>query len=263
MDLQLQDKVAVVTGGSRGIGLATVQLLRDEGMHVLAGSRHPTPELQATGAAHLPVDLTTPDGPGRLVEEALERFGGVDVLVNNVGVGDAADQVRGLLQDVSTLGDDAWQHAFDLHFYSALRAIRAALPSLVERRGVVVNVSAAGARLVAAGPADSNVAKAALNALTKVVSEQFGPRGVRAITVSPGATRTGVWTEARGMVAHVAELRGIGHAELVAELEAGLGAATGRMSEPIEVARAIAFAASPNNITGNEILVDGGAIKNV
>jgi NAD(P)-dependent dehydrogenase (short-subunit alcohol dehydrogenase family) len=263
MDLQLADKVAVVTGGSRGIGLATVALLRAEGMQVLAGSRRGSPALEATGAAHHAVDLATADGPARLIEAAVARFGGLDLLVNNVGVGDTDKVVRGATQDLRTLGDDAWQHAFDLHFFSAVRAIRAALPSLLERRGVVVNVSAAGARLVGGGPADSNVAKAALSALTKVVSEQFGPQGVRAVTVSPGPTRTGVWTDPDGMIAHFARVQGVEHTEFVAGLVDSLGAATGRMSEPEEVARAIAFAASPNNITGNELLVDGGIIKNV
>lgn len=263
MDLHLEDKVAVVTGGSRGIGLATVRLLLAEGMDVLAGSRRSTPELEATGAAHLAVDLTTPDGPARLVDDAVERFGGIDLLVNNVGVGDTDDQIRGAIADMGTLSDDAWRIAFDLHFYSALRAIRAALPALVERRGVVVNVSAAGARLVAAGPIDANVAKAALNALTKVVSEQFGPQGVRAVTVSPGPTRTGVWTDPDGMVARLATAQGLDHAEFMAQLVNGLGAATGRLSEPEEIARVIAFAASPNNITGNELLVDGGIVKNL
>jgi NAD(P)-dependent dehydrogenase (short-subunit alcohol dehydrogenase family) len=256
MDLQLAGKVAVVTGGSRGIGLATVRLLLDEGMHVLAGSRRSTPELDATAAAHLAVDLTTPDGPARLVEEALAQFGGIDLLVNNVGVGDTDDQIRGVVEDVSTLSDEAWRFTFDLHFFSALRAIRAALPTLVARRGVIVNVSAAGA-------IDANVAKAALNALTKVVSEQYGPRGVRAVTVSPGPTRTGVWTDPDGMVARLATAQGVDHAAFAAQLVDGLGAATGRLSEPGEIARAIAFAASPNNMTGNEMLVDGGIVKNL
>jgi NAD(P)-dependent dehydrogenase (short-subunit alcohol dehydrogenase family) len=78
------------------------------------------------------------------------------------------------------------------HFYSALRASRAALPSLIERRGVIINASSGGARLVSSGPADYNVSKAALNALTKIISEQFGAQGVRAITISPGPVATGV-----------------------------------------------------------------------
>lgn len=263
MNLELQDKVAIVTGGSRGIGLATVRLLLDEGMHVVTGSRRVTPELAETGAVPITVDLVTPEGPERLVAAAVERFGGLDVLINNVGVGDTDDVIRGAVQDLATLPDDAWRHTFDLHFYSALRAIRAALPFLVERRGVVVNVSSAGARIVSAGPADYNVAKAALNALTKVVSEQYAGRGVRAVTISPGPVRTGVWTDPDGMIGRLAQLQGVEHAAFAEQLVGGLGAATGRLSEPEEIARAIAFAASPSNITGNEILIDGGIIKNV
>jgi NAD(P)-dependent dehydrogenase (short-subunit alcohol dehydrogenase family) len=164
-----------VTGGSRGIGLATVRLLLDEGMHVLAGSRRSTPELDATAAAHLAVDLATPDGPARLVEEALAQFGAIDLLVNNVGVGDTDDQIRGVVEDVSTLSDEAWRFTFDLHFFSALRAIRAALPTLVARRGVI---SAAGARLVGAGPIDANVGKAALNALNMTGNEMLVDGGI-------------------------------------------------------------------------------------
>jgi NAD(P)-dependent dehydrogenase (short-subunit alcohol dehydrogenase family) len=263
MELGLTGKVAVVTGGSRGIGLATVRVLLEEGMRVLAASRRTTPELEATAAVHMAVDLTAADGPARLVDHCVSRFGGIDLLVNNVGVGDTDDQLRGVVEDLGTLSDEAWQFTFDLHFFSALRAIRAAVPTLVERRGVVVNVSAAGARLVGAGPIDASVAKAALNALTKVVSEQYGPRGVRAVTVSPGPTRTGVWTDPDGMVARLAAAQGIEHGAFAAQLVDDLGAVTGRLSEPEEVARVIAFAASPNNITGSEILVDGGIVKHL
>lgn len=133
MNLDLQHKVAIVTGGSRGIGLATVELLLDEGMKVVSGSRRLTPELEATDAEAVLVDLRTGDGPQRLVDIALERFGGIDVLVNNVGIGDTDDVIRGATQDLATLGDDAWRDTFDLHFYTALRATRAALPSLIDR----------------------------------------------------------------------------------------------------------------------------------
>jgi NAD(P)-dependent dehydrogenase (short-subunit alcohol dehydrogenase family) len=107
------------------------------------------------------------------------------------------------------------------------------------------------------------VAKAALNALTKAVSEQFGAQSVRAVTISPGPVRTGVWTDPDGMAARLASTQGVDHAAFAAQLVDGLGAATGRISEPEEIARVIAFAASPNNITGNELLVDGGIVKNV
>lgn len=261
MDLHLADKTAVVTGGSRGTGLAIVQTLLDEGMRVVTGSRRLTDELKETDAVHVAVDLATSEGATELISQAMAQLGGIDLLVNNVGIGDTDDLIKGALLDLRELPDSAWQQTFDLHFYSALRVTRAALPSLVERKGVVVNVSSAGARVVSAGPAHYNVAKAALNALTKVMAEQFGGLGVRAVTVSPGPIRTGVWTDDDGFIARVAREQGIAHAAFVDQMMASLGASTGRISTPEEVARLVAFLASPNNITGTEHLIDGGIVK--
>lgn len=261
MDLQLSGKTAVVTGGSKGIGLEVVRILVSEGMRVVTGSRTVTDGLRATAAVPVEVDLSTPDGPASLIARAVAELGGIDVLVNNVGIGDTADVVQGALLNLVELPDSAWQHTFDLHFYTALRATRAALPSLIARRGVVVNVSSAGARLVTAGPVDYNVAKAALNALTKVIAEQFGPHGVRAISIAPGPVATGVWTDPNGFIAHLAAKQGVAHEAFAKQLMGALGASTGRLSTPEEVARLIAFAASPNNITGAEYLIDGGVVK--
>jgi NAD(P)-dependent dehydrogenase (short-subunit alcohol dehydrogenase family) len=263
MDLQLTGKTAVVTGGSKGIGLAVVRTLVAEGMRVVTGSRTVTPGLKETGAVPLTVDLSTPEGPAELVAGALDELGGIDLLVNNVGVGETDDFAKGAELDLLELPDDAWKQTFDLHFYSALRTSRAALPSLVERRGTIINVSSVGARALAAGPANYNVAKAALSALTKVIAEQFGGQGVRAVTVSPGPVSTGVWIDPDGFVARLAKARGIPHESFVEQAMGDLGVTTGRMSTPEEVARLIAFLASPNNITGNEYLIDGGMIKNV
>jgi NAD(P)-dependent dehydrogenase (short-subunit alcohol dehydrogenase family) len=263
MDLGLSGQTAVVTGGSKGIGLEITRTLLGEGMRVVTGSRTVTPELAATDAYPVVVDLTATDGAARLVAAAQDRYGPIDLLVNNVGVGDTDDVVRGALSTLADLPDDAWEHTFDLHFYTALRAVRAALPSLIARRGTVVTISSAGARLVSAGPFDYNVAKAALNALTKVVAEQYGAQGVRAVTVSPGPVRTQVWTDADGLIARLAAAQGVEHQVFADRLTAGLGASTGRLSTPAEVARLVAFLASPNNITGAEYLVDGGIIKNL
>jgi NAD(P)-dependent dehydrogenase (short-subunit alcohol dehydrogenase family) len=191
------------------------------------------------------------------------ELGGIDVLVNNVGIGDTDDLIKGALNTLLDLPDDAWKQTFDLHFYSALRVTRAALPSLIERKGVVINVSSAGARLVTAGPAHYNVAKAALNALTKVIAEQFGDQGVRAITISPGPILTGVWTDPDGFIGRIAQEQGASHQDFVQQMTDSLGASTGRISTPEEVARLITFLASPNNINGAEYLVDGGVIKNL
>ncbi|MGP3968748.1 SDR family NAD(P)-dependent oxidoreductase [Streptomyces sp. 6N223] len=260
MDLQLNGKTAVVTGGSKGIGLAVVRLLQEEGVSVVAASRRTTPELEETKATHVAVDLTTAEGASHLIERATAELGGIDLLVNNVGVGDADDFLRGTAS-LTDLPDDAWRHTFDLHFYSALWVTRAALPSLVERRGTVVNVSSIAARLMSSGAADYSVSKAALNALTKIIAEQYGEQGVRANSVSPGPVSTGVWTDPDGVLARMAKAQGASHEDFVKQTLQGLDSSTGRISTPEEVARLIVFAASPNNITGAELIVDGGIIK--
>jgi NAD(P)-dependent dehydrogenase (short-subunit alcohol dehydrogenase family) len=165
--------------------------------------------------------------------------------------------------DLIDLPDSAWEHTFELHFYSALRVSRAALPSLIERQGTIVNVSSTGARLAGSGPIDYNVSKAALDALTKIIAEQFGAQGVRAITVSPGPVATGVWMDPDGPIARLAKAHGVEHQTFADQLLSSMGASTGRLSTPEEVARLIAFTASPNNITGADYLIDGGIVKTV
>jgi NAD(P)-dependent dehydrogenase (short-subunit alcohol dehydrogenase family) len=261
MDLELAGRTAVVTGGSKGIGLAIVRTLLAEGVEVVSGSRTITPGLQATDAHAITVDLATPGGPASLIEQALVLLGGLDILVNNVGIGDSVDLIDGALLPIHELSDDDWTRVFDLHFYSALRATRAAMPSLIDRQGTIINISSAGAHVVTAGPAHYNVSKAALNALGNVIAEQYGPAGVRSITISPGPVSTGVWNDPDGFIALVAERQGMEHDAFAKQALGKLGAVTGRMTTPEEVAAVVAFAASPNNLTRTEILLDGGTVK--
>lgn len=252
MDLNLSGKVAVVTGASRGIGLATVRTLVAEGVQVVGAARHPTDELIATGAFMVPVDLSTPDGATVLVRAAVGECGGVDLLVNNAGGGDDLN-LAGFLD----VPDEAWQAALDLNLLAAVRVTRAALPSMIERQGVILNVSSIGAWKPEGPPLAYNVAKAALKAFGRGLATEVGPLGVRVVTVTPGPVRTAMWEEQMAMAT------GISAEAIVASVPQQMGMVTGRMSEPEEVASLISFLLSERaeNITGSDHLIDGGAIR--
>ncbi|MBE1590909.1 oxidoreductase [Nonomuraea angiospora] len=260
MKLGLDSKTAVVTGASRGIGLATAQTLIDEGVRVVGAARTITPELEKSGAVAVPADLSTPGGVSTLVDTALTELGGIDLLVNNVGGGDAVEPV-GFLDT----GDAEWAAIFDVNLFSAVRVTRAALPSLIERRGSVVNVSSINSRLPAAGPVAYSAAKATLTALGKSLAEEFGPRGVRVNTVSPGVVRTALWDDPDGFGGKMAALAGTDHAAFLEGIPAAFGITTGRITEPREVAALIAFLLSDvaGNITGADHIIDGGTVKSL
>lgn len=259
MDFQLAGKTALVTGASRGIGLAIVTALLDEGVRVVAGSRTVPPELAASGATAVRVDLSTAGGPARLVERALTELGEIDLLVNNVGGGDGGGRTGGF----ATFDDEQWHRMFELNFFSAVRTTRAALPSLLRRKGSIVNISSNGARMPHAGPMPYTTAKAALTAFGKALTEEVGPLGVRVNTVSPGPVRTSLWESPDGYGAELARSTGVSHAQLLAQLPAAMGVTTGRFVEPAEVAALVAYLASPlsGSITGADHIIDGGALK--
>ncbi|MGW0708140.1 oxidoreductase [Streptomyces sp. NPDC002643] len=259
MNLNLTAKTAVVTGAGRGIGLATVRTLVGEGVRVVGAARTITPELKETGAYAVSADLSTPEGVSALFDSALAELGGIDLLVNNVGGGDSA--TVGFLD-----ADDAeWTSAFDINLLSTVRATRAALPSLIERQGAIVNVSSILGRMPGGFPVAMSSAKAALNALGKSLAEEFGPRGVRVNTVSPGLVRTSVYQDPDGQVAQWATAAGMSLAEFVQQMAKSQNVTTGRMAEAEEVAALIAFLLSDvaGNITGADYVIDGGTIKTV
>ncbi|QMU78156.1 SDR family oxidoreductase [Streptacidiphilus sp. PB12-B1b] len=254
MDLQLKGKRAVVTGASRGIGLAIVQALAAEGVEVLGGARTIGAELSEATPHTLAVDLTEADGPARLVAHAVETFGGLDILVNNVG--GRTVSANGFLD----LDDDGWQKGFDLNFFSAVRAIRAALPSLVESRGSIINIGSVNGRLAVPRLAEYSAAKAALTNLTKALSEEFGPQGVRVNTVSPGPVLTDTWNSPQR-----AERMGMSVEDLVAAVPKWMGLTTGKIIAPEEVASIVLLLASDRlpSTTGTDWLIDAGMLKSV
>jgi NAD(P)-dependent dehydrogenase (short-subunit alcohol dehydrogenase family) len=258
MDLHLNGKIALVTGASRGIGLAIARALVAEGATVVGAARTATPELKESGAETVEVDLSTPDGPPALVAGVLERHGHLDLLVNNAGGGDSR-RLGGVLD----YDDDLWREMFELNLFAAVRMCRAAVPSLVGRRGLVVNISSMGARMPQTGPVPYNAAKAALNAYGKALAEEYDAQGLRVVTVSPGPTRTPLWTAPDGFGAAVAAAQGVPLEALIENLATASGIHSGRLVEPEDVGAFVAFLASPMaaSMTGHEYLVDGGAVK--
>lgn len=264
MELHLKGKVAVVTGASKGIGLATVEAFGREGVHVVAGSRSMTPELEALRDKYdvtvVPVDLATPDGADTLVRRAVAEQGRLDILVNNLGATDS----RSSFLDVD---DTEWQRVFDITFFSAVRASRAALPHLLEAGdAAIVNISSINARLPFPMVVDYSAAKAALTNLTKGLSEEFAPRGVRVNAIAPGPVRTPFWTAPGGFADVLAEAAGTTAQEAIDVVAPQtMGISTGRVTEPQEVADLTLFLASPvaGNITGTEFLIDGGQSKTI
>jgi NAD(P)-dependent dehydrogenase (short-subunit alcohol dehydrogenase family) len=261
MDLELNGRVAVVTGASKGIGLAIARRLLDEGARVVVASRT-APALNGD-LLHVPVDLMDPGAPAEVVARAAETFGGLDVLVNNAGGPPPGDHLphAGFLART----DEHWQAILDFNLLSAVRACRAALPLLLERESAaIVNVASAVARQPAPMNVDYAASKAALLSLTKALSEEFGQRGVRVNSVSPGPTLTPWWTDSGGAADIVAGWTGNDRESVIATLAPEqMQLTTGRFVEPHEVADAVAFLASPRSgsTTGAEFVVDGGMLK--
>src|SRR3954447_13878553 len=222
----LQGSVAVVTGASKGIGLAIARALVAEGARVVAGALHGSPELAALdGVTALEVDLSTPDGPARLVEAAGDR---IDVLVNNVGA--APPRLEGFL----AITDEMWHTTWNLDLMAAVRATRAALPVMLAcGGGSIVNIASLNARLPDPAVMDYSAAKSALVSFAKSLSKEFGGRGIRVNNVDPGPVATDLWLGDDDVAARISRAGGQSPAEVAA---AAAGMVTGRFSTPEEVA---------------------------
>jgi NAD(P)-dependent dehydrogenase (short-subunit alcohol dehydrogenase family) len=243
MDLGLREKVCLVTGSTSGIGLEVALQLQAEGARVVTSGRRDG----GVGEVHVVGDLAEPGQPERLVAAALERFGHVDCLVNNVG----GAAVRAL----PDLTDADWQRSFELNLLSAIRATRAALPSLCEHRGVIVNVSSTSAKRPSATLPEYSVMKAALLSYSRLVADVYAKDGVRCNAVTPGPTATEAWLGEQGLAAQ--------QGDRAAVLEkVGAGRPLGRLAEPEEIAAVIVFLCSARSsyVTGAAWSADGGTV---
>jgi NAD(P)-dependent dehydrogenase (short-subunit alcohol dehydrogenase family) len=250
LDLGLAGKVALITGVSQGIGLACAEVLSAEGMNVFGTSRS-TPA-DRPRLAHLAIDMTSEDAGPRAVDACVERFGGLDVLVNNVGSGR-------INAGFASEDDESWRQFWELNFMSAIRTTRSALPYLVEANdAAVINISSINAAMPESGIYSYSAYKAAMNNVTVNLGREYAGRGVRVVGVAPGPVSTPLWLGPTGVAAQASAM-GAGEPEQIvaaAEKEIPLG----RFATAEEVGWAVAFLASPRagSITGTTLRLDGG-----
>jgi 3-oxoacyl-[acyl-carrier protein] reductase len=260
VDLQLKGRTAIVLASTKGLGKATALMLAQEGAQVTISGRDEaalaavSQEIeQATGQSPLRVvtDITKAADIERLVKETVDRFGTVDILINNAG-GPAAGTF-------DQLTDEQWQQAFELNLLSYVRAIRAVLPYMRKQRfGRIVNFASSSFKQPIENLILSNTFRTGVVGLAKSLASELGPDGILINTIGPGRIAT-------DRVAHLdairAEKTGQSAEEVRKQMEATIP--LGRYGEPEEFARYVTFLASPANsyVTGQSLLVDGGMVK--
>jgi NAD(P)-dependent dehydrogenase (short-subunit alcohol dehydrogenase family) len=260
MDLELTDKVAVVTGAGKGIGHAVTLALAAEGARVVAASRHTDTLEGLDGVTPVALDLIAPEAPAELIRRTVDEHGRVDVLVNNVGA------VRLRVDGFLGTSDEEFEWAMQMNFFSGLRATRAALVHMLEQGGgAIVNVASVNAFFQPnAGTIDYGAAKAAVVNLSKSLAQEFGPKGIRVNCVSPGPVGTDLWLGEHGVAETVAAASGVDADTAREAVVASIGGfATGRFTTPEEVATLVTLLASERtaNVTGANYVIDGGLIK--
>lgn len=261
MDLGLAGKRAIVTGASKGIGLAVATALAAEGVHVVAGSRESSPELKelvSSGrATAVQVDLSSETGPSQLVAEALTG-GPIDILINNAGA--VTPRVNGS----GAVTDEQWAYSLNLMLMAPVRTVRAVLPSMIDvGGGVIISTASVNASLPDPFVIDYSATKAALVNFSKALSKEVGPQGIRVNTVSPGPVATALWLGDQGVAATLSSKLGGKPSDY--EGSAVRDSATRRFTTPQEVADLIVFLSSERsgNVTGVDYLIDGGLIQTI
>jgi NAD(P)-dependent dehydrogenase (short-subunit alcohol dehydrogenase family) len=254
-DLQLANKRILVTGGTRGVGAAVVELLAQLGARIVATALS-QPESAMDDVHYVAADLATAEGARQAADSALGHLGGIDVLINVVGGSSAP------AGGFAALDDAQWSKELDLNLMSAVRLDRALLPAMIAQgSGVILHVTSIQRTLPLPDATMAYAAaKAALSTYSKALSKEVTPKGVRVVRVSPG------WIETEASVALVERVA----AQAGTDYEGGKklimnelgGIPLGRPAKPGEVADLIAFMVSPRaaSISGAEYTIDGGTV---
>lgn len=257
MDLGLRGKVAVVTGGSRGIGLATAELLAKEGANVVIAARRPEhlkTAAESIGVDPVEADVTSLEDLDRLAAHVKDKYGGADILVNNAGTG--------TYKPFLEVTDEDLLHGMAINFFAQFRLTQRIVPSMIERGGgVVINVSGRTAVRTAYPPGSTctGPAKAAEVRFSADLAEELKPHNIRVVCIVPGVVMTpdrfGKWErEAHGRELEVQEA-----SQVRDKLEAEKLPSGAQWGTPEQIANVIAFSASDcaGYLSGESILVDG------
>jgi NAD(P)-dependent dehydrogenase (short-subunit alcohol dehydrogenase family) len=258
MDLGLTGKGCVVTGASRGIGLATAKALTGEGARVLLVARSEEPLAAAVEevggeSAALTLDVTERDAGDRVLAEAEQVFGGLDVLVSNAGTSRA--------RPLDELTDEEWDEQWQLHVMASMRLMRAAAPRMAERGwGRIVNVASSSGKRPSLTNAAYSVTKTAQLALSRVFADTYAAKGVLVNAVTPGPVATPLWMGEGGLADQAAERQGVSRDDALESQRAKVP--LGRFGEPEEIAAVIAFLCSEraSDVAGSSWSVDGGIV---
>jgi NAD(P)-dependent dehydrogenase (short-subunit alcohol dehydrogenase family) len=254
-DLGIAGRRALVTGGTKGVGAAVVESLREAGVSVVATARS-VPQAAPDGVTYLAADLTTAEGCEAVAATVRERLGGVDFIVNILGGSSAPGGGFAALSDLE------WETALGLNLMPAVRIDRALLPSMISQgSGVIIHVTSIQHQLpLPEATTAYAAAKAALSTYSKSLSKEVTPKGVRVVRVSPGWIET---EAAVGLAERLAKEAGTdyeGGKKIIMDSLGGIP--LGRPAQPQEVADLITFLVSPRaaSITGTEFVIDGGTV---
>jgi NAD(P)-dependent dehydrogenase (short-subunit alcohol dehydrogenase family) len=261
MDLKLNGNVAVITGGSQGIGWAVAQKLAAEGAHVVLCARDAAQlatraatlrETYGVEALDVAADVTQPADLERLVNQVEATFDGADILINNAGIG--SDET------IMAAPDARWQYYWELHVMAAVRLARGLVPGMRRRSGgVILNNASICARQPLGHEPIYNVTKAALAMLSKCMSNEFIGDGIRVNCINPGLIRTAGWTDAAEEEAAAEDIPAEQWLQRVADQYAPIG----RFASPEELADFFVFLCSPraSYCVGATYYVDGGWLR--